>query len=108
MLEQTPKPEETPLENIRDQEPPASPEPNFYELEHKPEFDTKAEADTQIYDNDYAQILAAIKSKVAQLNQKELRAIKDSVEKKQPAGMMLEMRLKQLDLNIYDAYQVIE
>ena len=108
VLEQTPKPEETPLENIRDQEPPASPEPNFYELEHKPEFDTKAEADTQIYDNDYAQILAAIKSKVAQLNQKELRAIKDSVEKKQPAGMMLEMRLKQLDLNIYDAYQVIE
>lgn len=99
---------ETPLENIQDQEPPASPEPNFYELEHKPEFDAQAEVDTQIYDNDYAKILAAIKSKVAQLNQKELRAIKDSVEKKQPAGMMLEMRLKQLDLNIYDAYQVIE
>ena len=103
-----PEPEETPVENIQDPEPSATPEPNIFELEIKPEHEAKKAEDKRIYADDYAAALEAIRAKVAKLNKKELQIIKDSVEKDKSAGMMTEMKLKQLDLNAYDAYLVVD
>lgn len=106
--ESAPEQEPEKLENIPDPEPSATPEPNIFELEIKPEHEAKKAEDKRIYADDYAVALEAIRAKVAKLNLKELQIIKDSVEKDKPAGMMIEMRLQQLDLNAYDAYLVVD
>lgn len=103
--ESAPEQEPETLENISDPKPGTTPEPNIFEgVEVTPEHEAGATEQERIL----AQVMEEIRAKVKQLSKKEMQIIKDSVEKDKPTGRVLEMRLRQLDLDRYDAYLVVD
>lgn len=98
-------PEPMPVENVSDPEPVSASEQNIFdEVKATPEEEAEANEQERIL----AQFIEEARAAAAQLNKKELLAIKDSVEKKIPEGKIVELRLQQLKINKYDVYYVVD